>query len=236
MQLVLFDTPEISNIPSPKEAAELASAARDNGMAFTVHLPSNIEPGSPDLRRREASSELFRRVVGVTSQLEPICWTLHIPLPEDESMDGYLDRAKETLAPLMREFRTPRDLAIENIYPVFEVEPPIIEEFGASVCIDVGHLVYFGLDVWSFLDRWLMKCRNMHLHGCLDVKDHESLAHLPDGFLCDLFARVSREPDLRTVTMEIFGEKDFESSIDALKIALPGFPPPRFATQCFPED
>jgi sugar phosphate isomerase/epimerase len=219
MQLVLFDTPEVSNIPSPEEVTHLASLAGDCDMAFTVHLPCGITLGDADPSVRRTSAELFTRVVGVTSKLEPICWTLHIPLPDEKDAGSYLDRTSETLASLIGELNSPRELAIENIHPVFEVEPPIIEEFDTSVCIDVGHLLCFGSDAWSFLDRWLPRCRNMHVHGCTDKQDHESLAHLPRGFLEKFLTRVSCEPCLRTVTMEVFGVSDFESSIEALRLA-----------------
>jgi sugar phosphate isomerase/epimerase len=219
MQLVLFDTPEISNIPSSEEAARMSGIAADYNMAFTVHLPCDIVLGDADPSIRRASAEMFSRVVGVTSQLEPICWVLHIPMPDESETDEYLDRTSETLASLIGELDSPRELAIENIHPVFDIEPVIIEEFDTSVCIDVGHLRYFGLDVWSFLDRWLPRCRNMHLHGCTGEKDHESLAHLPREFMTKLFDRISCAPCLRTVTMEIFGVSDFESSIEALRLA-----------------
>ncbi|MDR1509146.1 MAG: hypothetical protein LBS53_05870, partial [Synergistaceae bacterium] len=92
MQLVLFDTPEISNIPSHEETALMSSIAADYDMAFTVHLPCNIMLGDADPSIRRASSEMFTRVVGVTSRLEPICWILHIPLPGERETDEYLRR------------------------------------------------------------------------------------------------------------------------------------------------
>jgi sugar phosphate isomerase/epimerase len=219
MQLVLFDTPEISNIPSPEEVALLARVAADYDMAFTVHLPCDIALGDADSSIRRASAEMFTRVVGLTSELEPICWTLHIPQPGENVTDEYLDRTREALVPLIGELGSPRELAIENVLPVFDAEPLIIEEFDTSVCIDVGHLMYFGMDVWSFLDRWLARCRNMHIHGCTAGKDHKSLASLPREFLAELFDRISSAPFLRTVTMEIFGASDFESSVEALHLA-----------------
>jgi sugar phosphate isomerase/epimerase len=216
MQLVLFDTPEVSNIPSPEETALLAKIADDHDMAFTVHLPCDIKLGDADPSMRRASAAMFARVVGATSKLDPICWTLHIPSPGDEETGAYADRTAETLAPLMGELRSPRELAIENIHPVFEAEPRIIERLDASVCIDAGHLLLFGLDVWSFLDRWLPRCRNMHIHASAGGRDHESLARPPRGFLRRLFGRVRGEPCLQTVTMEVFGVSDFESSVTAV--------------------
>lgn len=224
MQLVLFDTPEISNIPSPKETALLASIAADHDMAFTVHLPcDDIRPGDADPSVRRASAEMLARVVGATSRLGPICWTLHIPLPGEGETAGYTDRTAETLAAFIGELGSPRELAIENIHPVFDAEPPIIEELDTSVCIDVGHLLGFGRDVWSFLDRWLPRCRNMHIHGCAAGRDHESLACLPRGFLRKLFARVLGEPYIQTITIEVFGISDFETSIEAIRRCRGGF-------------
>jgi sugar phosphate isomerase/epimerase len=216
MQLVLFETPGLSNIPSPKEAADLASAAKERDMAFTVHLPGNIELGNPDDAARAASCELFKRVVGVTQALEPICWTLHIPLPSGEDAPSYIERTEGTLAPLLRAFDSPRELAIENIYPVFDVEGQIVEDLDASVAIDVGHLNVFRQDVWGFMDLWMNRCRNMHIHGCDGHRDHESLALLPDGFLSEFLSRVALAPGLRTITMEVFGVADFESSSRAI--------------------
>ncbi|MDR2780538.1 MAG: hypothetical protein LBB28_05380 [Synergistaceae bacterium] len=219
MQLVLFDTPEISNIPSPEEIALMTSIAADYDMAFTVHLPCDISLGDADPSIRKTSAEMFARVVGVTSKLKPICWVLHIPLPDKKETDEYLDRTGETLASLIGGLGSPRELAIENIRPVFDAESSIIEEFDTSVCIDAGHLVFFDLDVWGFLDRWLPRCRNMHLHGCVGKRDHGSLTCLPRKFLEKLFTRVSDAPCFQTVTMEVFGVSDFESSMEALNSA-----------------
>jgi sugar phosphate isomerase/epimerase len=217
VELVLFETPGLSNIPAASDVAEFRLAADDAGLAFTVHLPGDLELGSPDRTRGEASAERFKRIVGLTAPLSPICWVLHLSLPpEGESMDAYLDRLKNRVSPLIGEFDSPRGLAIENIHAVFEVEPPIVEAFDTSVCIDIGHLLAFGINVWTHLDRWLPRCRNVHLHGVKNGRDHESLACLPDGFIRRLFRRLSREPGLETVTMEIFGIDDFESSLSAL--------------------
>jgi sugar phosphate isomerase/epimerase len=217
VELVLFETLELSNIPTASEVKGLKLAADDAGLAFTVHIPGDLELGSPDRPLRENSIERFKRIVGLTVPLSPICWVLHISLPPDgEDLEVYLDRLKESMRPLIGEFSSSRDLAIENIHRTFEVEPPLIEEFDTSVCIDIGHLLVFGNDVAGHLDRWMPRCRNIHLHGIKDGRDHESLACLPEGFLSALFRRLYREPGLETVTMEIFGAENFKSSINVL--------------------
>jgi sugar phosphate isomerase/epimerase len=217
VQLVLFETPELSNIPSASDVEEFKLAAEDADLAFTVHLPGDIDIGSPDRALRENSAERLKKIVGLTAPLSPICWVLHLFSPQDgETPEARLDRLRKNMSPLIGEFNSPRDLAIENIHRTFETERPIIEAFDTSACVDIGHLLTFGADVRLHLERWLPRCRNIHLHGVKDGRDHESLACLPENFSRELFQRLSREPGLKTVTMEIFGMDDFKSSAAAL--------------------
>jgi sugar phosphate isomerase/epimerase len=217
VQLVLFETPALSNIPTEAEVADFKAVAGDAGLAFTVHLPGDIELGSRDRALREASVERLKRIVGLTSPLSPICWVLHIPLPQEgDNAEDCLVRLENDMGAVIGEFGSPRDLAIENIHRGFVLEQRLIEAFDTSACIDVGHLLVFGEDVWGHLDRWLPRCRNVHIHGVRGGRDHESLACLPGNFVRELFCRLALESGLETVTMEVFGRDDFESSVEAL--------------------
>lgn len=229
MQLVLFDTGGFSNIPTTEEIDELRRIASDTGTALTVHLPGSIELGDPDPAVRRASCELFRRVVGITAPLSPLGWVLHVvgspAYSHREAIDPdrlarHVERARQNLARLMPLFDSPRDLCIENIHRHFFIEPPFIEAFDTSVCVDVGHLVCYGQDVDEHLDTWLPRCRVMHLHGTNEKGcDHASLAHLPSGFLEGLFKRLKRGSTPKTVTIEVFGREDFEGSMGTLETA-----------------
>ncbi len=212
MQLVLFEAGGFSNIPTAKEVDELRRIARDTDTALTVHLPVTIELGDPDPAFRRASCELFRRVVEITAPLHPLGWVLHVVgSPEysrREAIDPdrlarHAERTHENLARLMPLFDSPRDLCIENIHRHFFIEPPFIEAFETSTCVDVGHLVCHGQEVCEHLDAWLPRCRIMHLHGTNERgEDHASLAHLPNGFLENLFQRLKEGPSPETVTIE----------------------------------
>lgn len=223
MQLVLFDTDGLCNIPGADEARALRDFAVERGFAFTVHLPGSIELGDPDPGVRRASRELFLRTVEATRLLSPICWVFHAVSAEEfrvrEKADpgrlrAQVDRARAALAELIGAFDNPRDLAIENVLPYFDIiEPGLIEAFDTSTCIDVGHLVCYGQKVWEHLDAWLPRCRNIHLHGTDKAgRDHTSLAHLAPAFVRRLFLRIADAP-VQTATMEIFGIEDFHSSM-----------------------
>lgn len=233
MQLVLFDADGYSNIPTEGEVGELARASLERDIAFTVHLPGVIDFGSDDSFVRDRSLELFRKTVERTKRLEPICWVFHAVNPEsppaDKGIDDvdvkrYIDRIADGLSEMMPLFDTPRELAIENVRRDFRVESEIVRMFDTSVCVDVGHLLLYGQDVYAFLDEWLPRCRNIHLHGINENgDDHSSVALIPEEELSRFVRRVSMEAALKTVTMEVFGERDFESSFDAITRSIARF-------------
>lgn len=231
MQLVLFDSENYSNIPSQQEARELAKLSKDLGIALTVHLPVDIELGDPDPAVRRASSELFRRVVGITSPISPVAWIFHAIGAAEFSRTGSLNPARlaahtertlEALASLMPVFNSPRDLCIENIHDHFSLEPPIIEAFDTSVCIDIGHLHNYRRDIKPHLSRWRDRARVIHIHATdREGLDHASLEQFPPERLSSILSTLGSPHIPETVTVEVFGNKDFLSSMKCLSCLAP---------------
>jgi hypothetical protein len=58
----------------------------------------------------------------------------------------------------------------------------------------------------------------IHLHG-LAERDHKSLAHMPPEKLNPVVALLLRERYAGVVTLEIFGEEDFHTSLAAFERA-----------------
>ena len=230
MQLVLFETPELSNIPTKTEAKNLKTLADDLGMTLTVHLPASIELGDAETSCRRRSAELFRRTVEATLPLGPLLWVFHIVGSEQFTSLAAIDsgeletqtaRAAESLSGLMGLFDDSRRLAIENVLTHFTIEPPFIREFDTSVCIDVGHLHCYGQDVSEHLSRWLPRCSCVHIHGTNAVgKDHSSLGCMGREQIAYVLRRLRTAGYKGSFILEIFGEEDFAGSIEALKAAL----------------
>ncbi len=73
--------------------------------------------------------------------------------------------------------------------------------------------------VGAYLDRWFDRARVFHVHGVRpDGQDHAHLGFLPAGQLEDLAGRLARlqAGDDRVVTMEVFGQDDFERSMQVM--------------------
>ncbi|MEI6847628.1 MAG: cobamide remodeling phosphodiesterase CbiR, partial [Chlorobiaceae bacterium] len=110
----------------------------------------------------------------------------------------------------------------ENLNYPFELVWPVIEAFGLSVTLDVGHLEYYGFPTGLYLERYLYKAKVLHMHGTKEGRDHNSLAFMKPEALDLVMTFLSEIPDeSRVFTMEIFSQNDFDSSCNVMQRFLP---------------
>lgn len=220
MQLVLFDLKDgPSNLPDAPTIAALARLGAERDFTYTVHLLDDLQNGDED----SPSSALSRarQVIELTRPLHPWAWVGHL--------EG---RAVRTAAPAARLAiwqaqavaavtrvagwaDTPAQIAIENLegYPPDFVDP-VVTATHAGRCVDVGHLWLDGHDPVPHLLAALPRLRVVHLHGVAE-RDHVSLAHAPAAQL-DAVIRTLLEVQFGgVVTLEVFEEEDFLSSLNA---------------------
>jgi sugar phosphate isomerase/epimerase len=110
----------------------------------------------------------------------------------------------------------------ENLRPAFNPLGGLIEEKGLSVCLDVGHVVFYGHDLDEFLDRFGSRIRVIHLHGIRDGKDHSGLAFLERPVLEKMMAFLNNGGAQRVVTLEVFGQADLDESLRVMLRYMPG--------------
>ncbi|HHE31698.1 MAG TPA: sugar phosphate isomerase/epimerase, partial [Chlorobaculum parvum] len=106
----------------------------------------------------------------------------------------------------------------ENLNYPFEIVWPVVEEFGFSVTLDVGHLEYYGFPTADYLRRYLSRAKVLHMHGTKEGRDHNSLAYMNPKALdlvVDALRKAEGEP--KVFTLEIFSEADFLSSVETLE-------------------
>jgi sugar phosphate isomerase/epimerase len=114
----------------------------------------------------------------------------------------------------------PARLAVENLehYPP-DFILPVLERAPVNRCVDIGHLWLDGHDPLPHLRAALPRTRVVHLHGVAD-RDHKSLAHMPPDKLDPVIALLLRENYAGVLTLEVFGEDDFHSSLAAVQSSL----------------
>lgn len=243
MQLVLFDLPSgPSNLPDEATAAQLAEIGARSDLSYTVHLMEDLQSVCSDRCDSEqcesvdglhSSQRSAHKVIERTRALSPWAWVAHLDGQSAKAnnfrpdmMSEWWQQAGRAVRQVCRWTGDAKRLAIENLegYPA-DLVMPVVEQTKASRCVDVGHLWLEGCDPTFHLHiawKWL---RVVHLHGVSDdpvqgLCDHSSLAWVSplalDGvvhlLLCRRYTGV--------VTLEVFGEEDFWSSLEALHASV----------------
>jgi sugar phosphate isomerase/epimerase len=225
IELVLFEVDDgPNNLPPLEVVDELAEIAGAHDLTYTVHLPLDLRLGAGG-DEGHVSLLKARRVIECTRRLDPWAYVLHL--------DGR-DVVEQADASVVREWQAhscralelvsgwaggAEKLAVENLehYPLDFIQP-VLDAVPVSRCVDVGHLWVDGHDPLPYLRAALPRTRVVHLHG-LAERDHKSLAHM---------AREQLEPVVRllldaayggVVTLEVFGEDDFHTSLAAFEQA-----------------
>ncbi|HEY9525893.1 MAG TPA: cobamide remodeling phosphodiesterase CbiR, partial [Anaerolineales bacterium] len=103
----------------------------------------------------------------------------------------------------------PDKLAVENLetYPLDFIQP-VLDRIPVSRCVDIGHLWLDGHDPIPYLQAALPRVRVIHLHGIAE-RDHRSLAFMPQELIRARYEGV--------LTLEIFSEEDFFSSLEVIE-------------------
>jgi sugar phosphate isomerase/epimerase len=222
VQLVLFESEEISNLPDEGTIRSLVEYAGKADLSYTVHLPLDARLGAADEAERAASVGKCRRVIDVSRPLEPVAWNLHLDgrlrgdRPAADVAD-WLAALSRSLDELLAGGVDPARVCVETLDYPLEVVESLIAEKGLSVCIDVGHLLVNGRDVADCFSRFGERCRTVHLHGVREGRDHTDIEAVPPGVLQMVLRELSAPSAFeRVMTLEVFSREAFERSMRVL--------------------
>jgi sugar phosphate isomerase/epimerase len=111
----------------------------------------------------------------------------------------------------------PSTLCLETLEYDFALAEPVVEELGLSVALDVGHLARDGVPFDAVVARNLARTRVVQWHGTdPSGRDHRSLRHYPRGEGLRLLRTLRAARFAGVLTLEVFGEQDFEESLAVL--------------------
>lgn len=232
IELVLFEVDEgPSNLPPPQVVAELRSLALHHDLTYTVHLPLDLRLGA-DGDEQHVSLVKARRVIDTVHSLAPWAYVLHLDGKEFQTSPpgdalrpakdllNWQNQAVRALELVAQWAGGPGILAVENLegYPL-DFWDLVLERTGVSRCVDVGHLWRDGRDPLPFLERTFLHTRVIHWHG-IGSRDHQSLANMTADQVDRVLAWMLSKPYSGVVTLEIFNQEDFASSLQAISESL----------------
>mgnify|MGYP003924376523 CR=1 FL=1 len=225
VELVLFEVDEYgSNLPDVATVARLSELANAHNLTYTVHLPLDLRLAD-DSSMAHISLEKARKVIDATCQLSPWGYIVHLNgealqgQSTPDSVKRWQEQAQRSLEIVCGWLDDPRRLCLENVESWDPIAfAPIVQSLPISRCVDVGHLWMQGVDPLEHLYSWSERTRVVHLHG-LAERDHRSLAHMPPERL-DPVVTFLVQSFRGVVTLEVFSEADFFSSLAAWRGAI----------------
>jgi sugar phosphate isomerase/epimerase len=225
IELVIFESDEISPIPAPSVIKRLKEIAEENGISYTVHLPFDVWLGHRDESVRLSSVGKCSRIFQRTSILEPFSYVLHIQADEGmvESSQGltqWKDQLHKSLKSLVK-LVPPHLIAMENLHYPYSLIEDLVRDYGLAACIDTGHLFRYGFDLDEHLVKYSQNTRVFHVHGEIEEKDHKDITHLRRQILEKLLKIASEKGQECVFTLEVFNKSDFLKSIKLLEDYLP---------------
>lgn len=225
VELVFFESDEISNLPSAETVQALRSLADDQRLSYTVHLPMDAHLGAPDESRRRAAVGKCLRVIERTAPLTPFAWIVHFH--HDNYKTGipahtvpmWRDALRRSMHELLDHGLPSRGFCVETLSYPFELAADLVEEFDLSICLDIGHLVLYGFDVATAIRNYWPRTRVIHLHGVQAGKDHRDISHLDPALLHMLLSAAHSDPQTeRVLTLEVFNEPDLRASLQQFEL------------------
>lgn len=235
VEIVLFHTPSLHNIPTVREIRELKKVAADQKIRFSVHLPTSLEIASRERKKREKSVQLTADLIDRMTEINPRHYILHIPFTAPtlipvqglyftadhrRNFTEWTQRALNSLVEIQRRLSLDHKILVENINysPIFLA--PFLQQQLCELCLDLGHLVLGQENVLDRAKQFLDKTKEIHVHGVKGGTEHLSLSVLPEDRVLR-WVRFLVETSYRgVVTLEVFTPDDLESSMNVLLFAF----------------
>ncbi len=225
IELLLFESDEISNLPDLKTINELVNLAEQHDLTYTVHFPLDISLGDSKENERLESVEKCLRIINLMEPVKPFAYIVHCSgnnehsdSSRSENVDSWKSSVSKSLKELIDSGIANHRICVETLNYPFEIIEDIIYNLKLSICLDIGHILLGGYSVKNYLARYLERTRVIHLHGITEGKDHRSISYIDSKCLSDLIKRLYNDgSNNRVVTLEVFNESDFIRSLDIME-------------------
>ncbi len=218
--------------------AAVADLQQELGFLCTIHLPFLwVDPASLNEPIRQASTACLCQAVEVTRSVDVHTYVLHLwgftttqisaelqdPTQRQAILGALMTQAGHSLAELCQ-ILDPRDLCVENLEDsLFDLALPLIEQYGTSICLDVGHLAWQGASELGFLARHRDRIREIHLHDAVlpstdsqhQIRDHLALGQGQVDYL-GLLGKLEETGYDGAVILEVNTQADLEESLERI--------------------
>jgi len=231
IEIILFQTPELNNMPTGDELEELAKIAEQKKITYSVHLPASLEVAAEDEKRREESIQSVFEIITLMAECRPRNYILHIPLTtptltfipdcyfyeaDQDKFKGWTLRAVAAFQAIQQLTGIGDRLLVENINYSPSILEPLWTNNLCRLCLDLGHLMLGRENVLDILKKYAQVTREIHLHGVKDNDEHQALSIVPLHRIKGWVIYLDSIQYRGVVNLEVFTLDDLEASVGIL--------------------
>lgn len=216
IEILAFESDPKTGLPDRTTIEVLRQIGEENDVSYNVHLPTDVHIGSHEKAKSAFAVDRIVDAVRRTKALRPRSWTLHIEGPDGHHPgETWVEDAVDGLSRLSKAGIRLERISLETLdYPP-EHLIPLVDRFGAGICLDVGHLFRNGYDAPEFFTRHRNRIDLLHIHGVQGKQDHLSLDCLNDSQAAALLSILGQFTGC--VSIEVFRLNDLVRSLDWLE-------------------
>ncbi|RJX31147.1 MAG: sugar phosphate isomerase/epimerase [Desulfurivibrio sp.] len=213
IQLLFFESPSQCRLPQKVDINLLQGLAQEHDLSYTVHLPTDIAPGSDSRVIRQQGVDEIVRLMEELAPLNPLCHDLHLAWPPELARERWLAHISDFLDRLNKELgRAGAVVAIENIDYPFSAVRQLALAHGFALCADIGHGLLSGQEPGElFAD--IPRAAHIHYHGVRDNRDHQALGGEQQACSRRLGEALQDHGFAGVVTLELYRSADLEVSL-----------------------
>jgi len=231
IELILFESGQTDSIPDDHQINRLIDLSLAHRVGFNIHLPIDISLGDESEKVRAIGVAVVKRVIQRTLRLNPSVYVLHLdfinppasPLRKGEKrgvvQEKDIDDWKQHLIRSLKEILDggidSKRIAIETLGYPFEWIEDIVNQFGLSICLDIGHILINGYDLDHYFKAYLPETSILHLHGVHNGSDHLSIETLSGPDLNLVLSSLRQYHGI--VSIEVFSTNELKSSLSVLE-------------------
>ena len=220
IELVLFESKGQDNYPTEIEIKDLLGLSLSQGVRYHVHLPIDIYLGETTEEIRTRGVSTVKKVIDRTLCLNPSLYTLHFEMrdshgQEETDIDSWRKRITQSVREIVKSGIDWNRLSVETLGYPFEWIEEIVEEFGLSICLDIGHLLIREQDLGAYFKRYRDKISVIHLHGFENGSDHLGIDKLDGETLKLIFSCLINFKGV--LSIEVFSFDDLSRSLEILE-------------------
>jgi sugar phosphate isomerase/epimerase len=220
IEVVLFESNGLDNYPDQAEMKGLTDLAVSQGVRYHVHLPIDIYLGEGTEEIRSQGVSTVRKVMERTLCLNPSLYTLHFEMrnsqgQEEADIEAWRKRLIRSVQEIVKWGIEPSRISIETLGYPFEWIEDIVNEFGFSICLDIGHLLIRKQDVGAYFKKYRNNISIIHLHGFENGTDHLGIDRLNRETLGVIISLLRDFTGI--LSIEVFSYDDLRRSLEVLE-------------------